>query len=195
MLQIDDKIVSLDVFNKFFLCNVKECKGICCVEGDSGAPLELEEAVMLEKLYPKIKSYIRLEGIAAIEEHGIHMIDSDGDVVTPLIDGKECAYTLFKNGIASCAIEKAYEDGVVKFRKPISCHLYPIRIKNYKDFQAVNYKSWDICKSACRYGKEKEVRVFEFLKDPLILKFGKQWYRKLETAYKELKKNSSYPID
>ena len=129
MIQIDDKLVSEDVFAEEFVCNLSKCKGICCVEGDAGAPLDKEETEILKNIFPKIKDYLRPEGVAAIEEQGTHVIDIDGDLVTPLVNGEECAYVIFdENGITKCGIEKAYEDGVVEWQKPISCHLYPIRI-------------------------------------------------------------------
>ena len=140
MIQIDNKLISEDIFSEKFVCNLSKCKGICCVEGDAGAPLDEEETKILDEIYPKIKHYLRPEGIEAIEEQGTYTTDFEGDLVTPLVNNAECAYVIFdEKGYTKCAIEKAYEDGVIKWQKPISCHLYPIRIKEYSQFSAINY--------------------------------------------------------
>ena len=188
MLQIDDTIISGDIFEKKFKCDLEKCKGRCCVYGDSGAPLEEEEAEILNEIYPIIEPYMRPEGIQAIQEIGTSMIDKDGDLVTPLIQGKECAYTQAKNGIYLCAIEAAFFDKKIRFRKPISCHLFPVRTKKFKDFTAVNYEKWNICKDAWELGSKENLPVFIFLKESLIRKFGKSWFKKLSIAAKELHK-------
>lgn len=179
MLQIGDTIVSLDIIEKRFICNIQQCKGSCCVHGDSGAPLEEDEVEFLEKNYNKIEPYLREEGKKAVAEKGTWHIDSDHDMVTPLIGNEECAYTIFEKGIAKCGIEKAYEDGKIDWQKPLSCHLYPVRIKKYKDFTAVNYDSWEICQAALLFGKEKNEPLYRFLKTPLVRKFGEAWYSEL----------------
>lgn len=189
MIQIDDTIISTDILKKEFVCNLQKCKGICCVEGDSGAPLDEDELPVLEEIFPKIKSHLRPEGIKAIEEQGTYVKDYDGEWVTPLVDGNECAYVVFeKNGITKCGIEKAYEAGDIDFQKPISCHLYPIRLTKLKEFTAVNYDRWDICSDACSLGKELNVTVAEFLKKPLIKRFGEEWFEELMQAKEEIKK-------
>ena len=181
MIEIGKTLVSDDVVAKQFVCDLNACKGACCVHGDSGAPLEDEETEILEKIYDDIKPYLTKEGQEAIKKQGHWLIDSDGDKVTPLVDGnKECAYTIFENGMALCGIEKAWKDGKSKFRKPISCHLYPVRITKYKQFDAVNYDKWDICKPACACGEKLQVPVYRFVKDALIRKYGKEWYGELE---------------
>lgn len=187
MIQINDKLISEDIFEKSFVCDLQKCKGACCVEGDSGAPLEEEEKQILERIYPKVKPYLRAEGIQAIEEQGTWIEDTyDGEPVTPIIDGKECAYVIFdENGITKCGIEKAWEEGAVEWRKPVSCHLYPIRIKSYRNFDAVNYDRWEICRPACELGKALEVRVYQFLKEPLTRKYGADFYVELDTAAEE----------
>ncbi len=180
MIQIDDKLISDEIFSEEFVCNLTQCKGACCVEGDAGAPLNADELPVLEEIFPKIKKYLRPEGIAAIEAQGTHVIDIDGDFVTPLVGGKECAYVIYTdNGITKCGIEKAYEDGVIDYQKPISCHLYPIRITEYQDFSALNYDRWPICNDACTLGRELQVKVYQFLKTPLIRKYGEDWYNEL----------------
>ena len=181
MLQIENTIISDDVIEKKFVCDLKQCKGACCVEGDSGAPLEKDEMLLLEKEYSEIEPFLRSEGKKAIAENGKYYIDSEHDHVTMLIDGNECAFTLFDDeGIAACAIEKAFEAGKTNFRKPLSCWLYPIRTKEISEFQAVNYDDWDICKAAVLFGEKHGVPVFEFLKEPLTKKFGEDWYKQLE---------------
>ena len=189
MIQIDDKLISEDLFSEEFVCNLAKCKGICCVEGDAGAPLDEEETHILDEIYPKIKSYLRPEGIQAIEEQGTYTLDFEGDLVTPLVNNAECAYVIFdEKGYTKCAIEKAYEDGVIDWQKPISCHLYPIRITEYSNFSAINYHEWDICSDACTLGKELGVKVYQFLKKPLIRKYGEEFYQTLSEAAEEWEK-------
>lgn len=187
MLQIQDTIVSEDILNRKFVCDLKSCKGICCVVGDAGAPLDEDELEQLEYVFPYVKKYLREISIEALEKD-LYTIDSDGDFVTQLVNGNECAFVFFdENNIAKCSIEQAYLDGKVSFKKPISCHLFPIRIKKYKSFIAVNYEGLDICKDACELGKKLEVKTYVFLKEPLIRKFGESWYKELEFVDKQLK--------
>ena len=189
MIQIDDKLISEDLFSEEFVCNLAKCKGICCVEGDAGAPLDKDETKILDEIYPKIKPYLRPEGIQAIEEQGTYTLDFEGDLVTPLVNNAECAYVIFdEKGYTKCAIEKAYEDGVINWQKPISCHLYPIRITEYSNFSAINYHEWDICSDACTLGKELGVKVYQFLKKPLIRKYGEDFYQTLSEAAEEWEK-------
>ena len=186
MFQIGKAIITDDLFEEEFACNLAACKGICCVEGDSGAPLLEEEKMVLDRIYPEIVSYLTPEGRNAIDKQGKYVIDSDGDLTTPLVNGKECAYvTQDEKGIYLCGIEKAYNDGKVDWQKPISCHLYPVRVKDYGEFLAVNYHRWEICSSACELGKQSKLPLFKFLKEPLIRKFGKDWYDELEIIAKE----------
>jgi hypothetical protein len=181
MISIGKTLISEDLLDKEFVCDLSKCKGACCVEGDSGAPLEPEEAAILETEFDKFKSYLRPEGIAAVAEQGKHVIDPyDGESVTPLVNGSECAYVVFDDkGTTLCGIEKAWRDGKTSFRKPISCHLYPIRIQRYKTYDAVNYHKWQICAPACTLGKELQVPVYKFTKDALIRKYGEKWYSEL----------------
>ena len=189
MIQIDDKLISEDLFSEEFVCNLAKCKGICCVEGDAGAPLDEDETKILDEIYPKIKPYLRPEGIQAIEEQGTYTLDFEGDLVTPLVNNAECAYVICdEKGYTKCAIEKAYEDGVIDWQKPISCHLYPIRITEYSNFSAINYHEWDICSDACTLGKELGVKVYQFLKKPLIRKYGEEFYQTLSEAAEEWEK-------
>lgn len=190
MIQIDDTLISRDLFDKKFVCDLKACKGACCIEGDSGAPLEDKELPILKEVYEEVKPYMCEKGIEAVEEQGVYITDSwDGEMVTPLVDGKECAYVVFEeDGSLKCAIEQAYLDGKIDWRKPISCHLYPIRIQSYKNYDAVNYDKWDICGAACSLGEKLGVQVYKFAKEPLIRKYGEDWYNTLEEVEKELNK-------
>ena len=188
MVQVEDKIISLDVFDKQFVCDLSACKGACCVDGDAGAPLSDEELKILTKDFNKIKPYMRQEGIDAVKEHGIFVIDADGDNTTSLVNDNECSFVSFdEDGTAKCSIEQAYNAGKTDFKKPISCHLFPIRIKKYKDFDAVNYESIDICKPACDCGEKLQIPVFRFLKEPLIRSYGESWYNELCRAAQMLK--------
>ena len=187
MIQIEDKIISLDVFEKHFVCDLNACKGACCVEGESGAPLLKEEEEILNDIYESIKPYMKKDGIKEVENQGISVIDTEGELTTTLVNNKECSFVIFENGITKCTIEKAYLDGKVDFIKPISCHLFPIRIKSYSNFDAINYEDIKICKPACECGSKLEVPVYAFLKEPLIRKYGENWYKKLLEAAKLLK--------
>tara|TARA_B110000003_G_C16619832_1_gene522720 strand:+ start:1240 stop:1821 length:582 start_codon:yes stop_codon:yes gene_type:complete len=186
MFQIDDTLISEEIISEEFICNISKCKGQCCVSGSAGAPLEKEETKILEKLYSKISPFLSKKGRMAIKEQGNYVRGFDGDLETPLIENKECAYTVFdKSGVAQCGIEKAYNDGAIKWNKPISCHLYPIRVNKYPTFTAVNYHEWSVCDSACSLGAELKVPVYKFVKNALVRKFGKKWFKKLSLFAKE----------
>jgi len=186
MFQIGKTIVSEEIIEKDFVCNLSACKGVCCVAGDAGAPILKEETTILEEIYPKIKPYLRKKGIEAIEKQGTWVTGWDGELETPLIDEKkECAYVIFDGETAICAIEQAYNEGVVSWKKPISCHLYPIRIKDFSDFSAINYDRWDICNDACTLGKELAVPVYKFVKEALLRRFGQKWYDELDKVAQE----------
>lgn len=190
MFQLGKTLVSEDILDKDFVCNLSACKGACCIDGDAGAPLEEEETKILERIYPKVKPFLRPEGIAAIEKQGTSVIGDDGDFETPLIEGKECAYVTFDSkGVALCGIEEAYIQKEIDWKKPISCHLYPVRVKDYSEFSAVNYHYWPICSDACTLGKELKVPVYKFVKDALITKFGENWYEALELLAKKREEN------
>lgn len=188
MFQLGKTIVSEEILEKEFVCNLTACHGACCVDGDAGAPLSKEETQILEEIYPKVKPFLRKEGIEAIEAQGAWVKGEDGDFETPLIDGKDCAYVIFDGKTALCGIEQAYNQGIVTWKKPVSCHLYPIRIKEFSDFSAVNYHKWDICSPACSLGKELEVPVYKFVKEALVRKFGEEWYQELEKVGEEYQK-------
>ena len=179
MIKIEDKIISLDIFKKHFLCDLNSCQGQCCVEGESGAPLLNEEKIILDRIYKKIKPNLTKEALIEIKKNGIAVIDKDKELTTSLVNNRECVFAIKEDGITKCSIEKTYLSGKINFRKPISCHLFPIRVKEYTDFDALNYEKIKICDSACTLGKKKNVRLYQFLKDPLIRKYGKSWYKKL----------------
>lgn len=188
MFQLNKTIVSEEILEKEFVCNLSACKGACCVDGDAGAPLDEAETKILQEIYPKVKPFLRPEGIKAIEEQGTFVIGEDGEFETTLIDGKDCAYVIFDKQTALCGIEQAYNQGIIDWKKPVSCHLYPIRVKEYSDFAAVNYHKWHICSDACSLGKELEVPIYKFVKEALVRKFGMQWYDELEKVAQDLKK-------
>lgn len=187
MLQIDDTIISLDLIEETFLCDLNACKGYCCVEGESGAPVEEEEIARLEEALPFLWDDISPAAQALIKKQGVVYVDEDGEYVTSIVNGEDCVFTYYDSeGICKCAIEKAYREGKIDFYKPISCHLYPVRVAKYKDFRAVNYHRWSVCKAACALGREKKVRLYEFLREPLVRKFGQEWYDCLTQIAKEL---------
>lgn len=185
MLAVDNVLISEEVIERRFVCDLNACKGACCIEGDAGAPLEEEETAILDDIYNDVKPYMDLEGIQAIEKQGKYVVDIDGEYVTPLVsDGGRCAYVIFEDGIATCTIEKAFRDGKISYQKPISCHLYPIRIQKLPEFEALNYHNWHICRPACKCGAKLDVPVYKFLQGPLTRKYGKPWYTKLEKVAK-----------
>ena len=181
MIEVQNTLVHQDIVANNFVCHLEKCKGACCIEGDSGAPLEPNELDILQKIYLQVKPYMTAKGIETVEKVGTYVKDFEGDYTTPCVDtNKECAYVVWENGITKCAIEKAYENGEVDWKKPISCHLYPIRITAYPEFDTLHYDRWSICASACNFGDELNVPVYKFLKDPLIRKYGEDWYNELE---------------
>lgn len=186
MFQLGKTIVSEAILERKFVCNLTACHGACCVDGDAGAPLTNQESQILETIYPKIKPFLRKEGIKAIEKFGTSVIGTENDLETPLIDDKDCAYVIFDGKTALCGIEQAYNQGIIDFKKPVSCHLYPVRVKDFSEFSAVNYDQWDICDPACALGVELEVPVYKFVKEALIRRFGIDWYSELEKVATDL---------
>ncbi|MFW5706530.1 MAG: DUF3109 family protein [Bacteroidota bacterium] len=186
MIIIDDTLISDELYTECFVCDLPVCHGGCCVHGDAGAPLEEEEVSVLQEIYDRVKPFMRTVGIDAIENQGAYVKDIDGEYTTPLVNGQECAYVYFdENNTAKCAIEKAWEEKKQPFRKPVSCHLYPVRITRYSNYEAVNYHRWPICDCARKNGKKLNVKIYEFLKDSLIRKYGQEWYDQLD-AYIQL---------
>jgi len=173
-------VISDDIKESFFVCDLSKCKGACCVEGDLGAPLEKDELAILESVQEEVKPYLSDSGKNAIDQQGPYILDEDEEYSTPTIDGKECAYAIYaENGILKCGIEQAYLDGKIQFQKPMSCHLYPIRISKYDEFEALNYDRWHICGPACELGEELKVPIYKFVRDALVRKFGQEWYHDL----------------
>ncbi|PIF06175.1 MAG: hypothetical protein CSA36_02940 [Draconibacterium sp.] len=188
MIEIGKTIISRDIFEEHFVCDLIKCKGACCIEGDSGAPLTEEEAASIAKNYASVSIYIPENQKKEIKKQGFSIIDSDGDRVTPLINNRQCVYSFTdKHGVLNCAIEKAFLNGEAKFRKPISCHLFPIRVKIYTHFEAVNYQELKICSPGKICGAKSKTPLYRFLKEPLIRKYGKEWYEEVELAAAYLK--------
>lgn len=189
MLQIDDTIISLDLLEEKFVCDLSSCKGICCIEGDDGAPLEEEEVKIIEELLPVIWNDLSEMSKDVIRKQGVSYIDDDGEPVTSIVNGAECVFTYTDaDGVCKCSIEKAFREGKTDFYKPISCHLYPVRLQKYDEYIAVNYHRWSVCKCARTFGGKLRVPVYQFLKEPLVRKFGKSWFEELEIVDRELKK-------
>lgn len=180
MIIIGRTSVSDDLYLIRFRCNLEKCLGACCVAGDAGAPLEEEEVSILEDEMENIRPFMTEEGIRTVKEIGVFDYDMHAKLVTPLVNGGECAFAIFENGIAFCAIERAFYTGKTHFLKPVSCHLYPVRITKYETFEAVNYQKWNICKPALKHGNRTEMPLYKFLKEALIRKYGADWYDQLE---------------
>ncbi len=180
MLDIQNVLVSLDLAERFFCCDLDSCHGECCIEGDAGAPITKEEYERLKSLAPVIWDSLLPQAQAEIDRSGVGYIDEEGDLVTSIIGGKNCVFTCYgADGMCQCALEKAYREGKTDFRKPISCYLYPVRITEYAKFTAVNYHRWKICRPAEKLGRKLGIRLYQFLKDPLIARFGQAWYDEL----------------
>ncbi|MBP3482331.1 MAG: DUF3109 family protein [Alistipes sp.] len=190
MIEIDGKIVSTDLLTEHFACDIAKCKGMCCVEGNAGAPLETDEVDILEEEFGNYRPYMTAEGIDAIEKQGFMVVDEDGDYTTPLVNDAECAYSYTENGITMCAVEKAFLKGECSFRKPVSCHLYPIRIVKFSNGTVgLNYHRWDVCRTACENGRRLGIPVYKALKEPITRHFGEEFYRALEAAERFIKNN------
>lgn len=180
MFQIQNTLVSLDLAERFFCCDLDSCLGECCIEGDAGAPITEDEYKLLKEILPEIWDDLLPQAQAEINEHGVGYVDEEGDLVTSIVDGRNCVFTTYgANGMCHCAIEKAYREGRIDFYKPISCHLYPLRLTDYPQFTAVNYHRWKICRCAEIMGRKNGVRLYQFLKNPLTRRFGKEWYDEL----------------
>lgn len=178
--------MSLDLIERFFLCDLDRCKGECCIEGDAGAPITEEEQKKIEEILPEIIDDLLPAAREEIERNGVAYIDEEGDLVTSIICGRNCVFTCYgEDGLCQCAIEKAWRQGRIDFMKPVSCHLYPVRLTDYPTFTAVNLHRWKICKCAEVLGRAKGVRAYEFLKGPLVRRFGQEWYDELEVTARE----------
>jgi hypothetical protein len=174
-------------FGPVLISNIKMEKKSKKSQMKKETKVERKEAKILKEIYPKLKPFLRQESIDVIEKQGTSITTAFGEIETPLINGADCAYVIFDDKkTALCGIEEAYNQGEVSWKKPVSCHLYPIRIKDYSEFSAVNYDKWEICDDACTLGKELGVPVYKFVKEALVRKFGEDWYLELEKVAKEL---------
>lgn len=192
MLQIQNTLVSLDLAEEFFCCDLEACKGQCCIEGDAGAPVTEFECRQIRRAMPAARQFMMPRAIEAVEREGVSYIDEEGDLVTTLLDGRNCAFTCYgPGGVCLCALEAAHRKGLTQWRKPASCALYPVRLTEYPSFIAVNYHKWDICKSARTNGRKLGIRLFQFLKEPLTERFGQEWYDELELACTEYLKSQN----
>lgn len=185
MISIDKALISSQIGEVCFCCDLHACKGFCCVDGDAGAPITEEEISILEDSIDAIKPFMNAEGIAVIAKNGVFEYDQEGNFVTPLVNHRECAFVVYEGEMAVCAIEKAWNANAQPFRKPVSCHLYPIRITNYDDFDAINYHEWHICRAALVKGKELKLPLYIFAKDALIRKYGTEWYTEFSKKYQK----------
>ena len=194
MLQIQHTLVSLDLIEKFFVCDLDSCLGACCIEGDAGAPLAEGEAERIADVKEEVKPYMLPRAIEEINREGASYTDPDGDLVTQIVDGRDCVYTCYApGGKCLCALEKAFREGKIPDVKPISCRLYPVRLREYDGFTAVNFHKWKICRPAEALGRKLGIRAYEFLKEPLVRRFGKEWYDELDLTAKEwLKGDRNY---
>lgn len=189
IVAVDDKLISTELFSRKFVCDLNACKGACCVEGDQGAPLTMEEVDILEEIYEEVKPFMRKEGIEAVEKEGVFYMDPWNEPATTLVNNQECAFVYFdEQGITKCSIEQAFLQGKTTWKKPISCHLYPIRVKKIGENLALNYDEWSICKPACACGEKLDVPVYKFLKEPITRAFGESFYSDLLEIDETLKK-------
>lgn len=192
MFEIQNTLVSLDLAEEFFCCDLEQCKGQCCIEGDAGAPVTHAECREIRRALPATVSFMLPRAMEEVESNGVAYIDEEGDLVTTLLDGRNCAFTCYgPGGVCLCALEAAYRKGLTQWKKPISCSLYPLRLTEYERFTAVNYHRWDICKSARANGRKLGVRLYEFLREPLIERFGQEWYDELALVCSEYLKQYS----
>lgn len=183
MIEIDGKIVSVDLLTEKFCCDLAQCRGICCVEGNAGAPLEIDEVDILEREYETYRPFMKPEGIEAVRRQGFMVVDEDGDYTTPLIDGAECAYSFEENGVTMCAVERAYKQGRTGFVKPVSCHLYPIRVSVFGNGTlGLNYHRWNVCEPARILGKKLGMPVYRMLREPIVRRFGEEFFEALGEA-------------
>lgn len=189
MIQVGDVIVSMDCISERFCCDLDDCKGECCIEGDAGAPLELEEVAAIEEALPAVWPMLSATAQAVIDRQGVAYTDDEGDLVTSIVNGKDCVFTCYDDrGYCYCALEKAYREGKSRFFKPISCHLYPIRVKKLRGGVALNYHRWEVCRMAVLKGRQLDMPVYKFLKEPLVRRFGAAWYAELDEVVQELRK-------
>lgn len=183
MLQIQNTIVTLDLAEEFFCCDLDKCLGACCIEGDAGAPVTIDEVEKIEEALPVVEPEMLPRAVEEVRQNGVAYVDQEGDLVTTILDGRNCAFTCYApGGICLCALEKAFREGKTGFKKPASCSLYPLRLTTYPTFTAVNYHRWKICRDAVANGRKKGIRLYQFLRGPLTERFGQEWYDELAQA-------------
>ncbi len=190
MIQIGKYLVSDELLEERFACDLGACHGACCVMGDDGAILKHEDSGILEDIYDEVAPYLTPEGRKAVEEQGHYVMNDEGQLRTPLIEGKACAYVQYKEGIALCGIELAWLEGRISYRKPVSCHLYPVRTKDLGEFEALNYERWEICAAACSKGDREGIPVYRFLKEALIRHCGEEFYEALDATARHIKEQT-----
>lgn len=192
MFAIGNVLVSSEVLERCFLCDLKYCGGACCIEGDSGAPLLNSEIEELKRALPVVWNDLSAAAKEIITQKGVACIDQEGEIVTNIVKGRDCIFTNYtSDGICLCAIEKAWHEGKLSFRKPVSCHLYPLRVKDYGTYFTLNYDRWKICRIAETIGRNRDIRLYQFLKEPLIRRFGENWYKELELTAQEWEKQKA----
>lgn len=180
IIEIDNVLVSTDIFTEYFCCDLDACKGICCVEGDAGAPVTIDEIAGIEDAIDTVWDDLSATAQAVIDKQGVAYTDRDGDLVTSIVGGKDCVFTCYEKGCCLCALERAWRAGKTAFCKPISCALYPIREKKLSNgMVALNYNRWDVCHDAVKKGNELRLPVYRFLRDPLVRRFGEDFYQQL----------------
>ena len=180
IIEIDNVLVSTDIFTEYFCCDLDACKGICCVEGDAGAPVTIDEIAGIEDAIDTVWDDLSATAQAVIDKQGVAYTDRDGDLVTSIVGGKDCVFTCYEKGCCLCALERAWRAGKTAFCKPISCALYPIREKKLSNgMVALNYNRWDVCHDAVKKGNELRLPVYHFLRDPLVRRFGEDFYQQL----------------
>ena len=189
IIEVGDVLVSSDIFTEFFCCDLEQCKGVCCVEGDAGAPVTMDEIAGIEDSLDVVWNDLSASAQAVIDRQGVAYTDQDGDLVTSIVGGKDCVFTCYSGDTCLCALERAYRSGRCSFCKPISCALYPIRVKRFSNGQVgLNYNQWSVCKAAREKGRALRLRVYEFLREPLIRRFGSEWYDELCGVADELRR-------
>lgn len=191
ILDIGSILVASDIVTEHFCCDLDACKGICCVEGDAGAPVTLDEIAAIESALDAVWGDMSAQAQAVVDKQGVAYTDREGDLVTGIVAGKDCIFTCYDNGCCLCALERAYRQGKTRFIKPISCALYPIREKRFADGTiALNYNRWDVCRDAVKKGCELRLPVYRFLEGPLVRRFGQEWYDELCAVAEEYKRSS-----
>lgn len=189
ILQVGNVLVSPDILTEKFCCDLEKCKGVCCIEGDAGAPLTLDETMEIENALDVVWGDMSASAQAVVDRQGVAYTDREGDLVTSIVGGKDCVFTCYEDGCCLCALERAHRSGKIGFVKPVSCALYPIRVKNFGNGTVgINYHRWEVCKDAVRKGRELDLPVYRFLEEPLVRRFGREWYEELAALAVQLRK-------